>query len=187
MASKPIAKQAPPKPKRMPKEQKIAIKLKPFIPHEVIQPAPTAKSARGLSLKELISNSESDRQTRANYVVHVETAKRVKTAKGLPAVDATAWYEDLLRPNSKEAHKRYTVHVIGLDDPNLPIYKQKRVLISCSCPDWVFTWEYANAIHGATKIIFGNGQPPVRKNAGCAPGLCKHSLGVAEYIMERRW
>lgn len=188
MALKPIKKQPPaPKPKRMSQERKINIKLKPFVPHEVVQPPQTPTMLRGLSLKELIEASDPARLERANYVVHIETIKRLRTGKGLPAVEATAWYESLLRPNSKEAHTRYKVQIVGLDDQTKPIYKQARVLVSCACLDWVFTYEYANAIHGATRIIYGNGQPAVVRNATNTIGLCKHSLAVAEHILNSRW
>jgi hypothetical protein len=187
MALKPIAKQPAPKPKRMQKDRKLTIKLKPFVPHEVVQPPQTQTMLRGLSLKELIKASDPARQERANYVVHIETIKRLRTGKGLPAVEATAWYEDLLRPNSQEAHTRYTVQIVGLDDQTKPIYRQNRVLVSCACKDWVFRWEYANAIHGATRIIYGNGQPAVMHNPNNIPGLCKHSLAVAEHVLSSKW
>ena len=190
MALKPIPKQKPapkPKPTRMTKDQKIGIKLKPFVPHEVAQPPMTALMKRGLSLRELIRNSDPARMERANFVVHIESAKRMKTPKGFPAVQAVAWYEDLLRPNSIDAKTRYTVNVIGIDSQSLPISKQARVWVSCQCKDWVYRWEYANALHGATRIIFGNGEPASMTNASNMFGLCKHSLAVAEHIMKSRW
>ncbi len=176
-----------PKPKRMDNARKINIKLRPFLPHEVIQPPDSAVKARGLSLRELIKASDPLRMERANYVVHVKTPKRLKTPKGLPAVEAVAWYEDLLRPNSTEAKTEYKVQVVGLDSQTLPICRQKRVLVSCSCADWVYRWEYANAVHGATRVIYGNGQAPRMTNAGNAYGLCKHTLGLADLIMEKKW
>ena len=82
MALKPIKKQPPaPKPKRMSQERKINIKLKPFVPHEVVQPPQTPTMLRGLSLKELIEASDPARLERANYVVHIETIKRLRTGK----------------------------------------------------------------------------------------------------------
>ena len=175
------------KPQRMSQTQKINYKLKPFVPHEVAQPPQTPLMLKGMSLKQLMRGSDPPREWRANNIVHITSIKKMATPKGLPAVAAVCWHEDLLRPNSVKAKRPHEVRVFGLDDPNAPISKQKRVLVSCDCEDWVFVWEYAVALRGASKVIYGNGQPPTRTNISCEPGLCKHLYAVAEQVLEKGW
>ena len=44
--------------------------------------------------------------------------------------------------------------------------------VSCSCPDFMYRWEFALAQAGAADIIYGNGEPANETNPGNKPGLC---------------
>ena len=57
-------------------------------------------------------------------------------------------------------------------------------VIAHNCENYVFTWEYANAAHGASRIVYGNGEPPVVTNPGLVPGLCKHLVAVATTLIK---
>ncbi len=64
--------------------------------------------------------------------------------------------------------------------------KKLNVEVSCSCPDYVFAgWEWSNAQVGASKIIYGNGEPPDLKNPGHRPGLCKHLIALRALVKEK--
>jgi hypothetical protein len=56
------------------------------------------------------------------------------------------------------------------------------VILTCDCSDWMFTWEWVMAQHGAAEIIHGNGDPPHIKNPNMIPGVCKHLFLSAGYI-----
>lgn len=53
-----------------------------------------------------------------------------------------------------------------------------RVKASCSCPDFLFTWEYALWKKGSADIEYSNGEPPASRNPGNVPGCCKHLYGM---------
>lgn len=111
---------------------------------------------------------------------YITQYKRGKTKKGLPVVTARVRHKDPYRPN--KAVRLHEAMVVGLDDPFKPIHKQKRVMVSCACENAVFVWEYANALHGASRVIYGNGEPPTFTNPGNAPGLCKHLYKLCSEI-----
>lgn len=53
-----------------------------------------------------------------------------------------------------------------------------RIKASCSCPDFLFTWEYALWAKGSADIEYSNGEPPLSRNPGNVPGCCKHLYGM---------
>ncbi|AQT28705.1 hypothetical protein YOLOSWAG_227 [Erwinia phage vB_EamM_Yoloswag] len=167
------------KSRRMTQGEKRAVSITPFVPKQVPQPPQTPKSLKGLSMAALMKSSP--RLMKENALeCYVSNYKRGKTPKGLPFATAKVRHKDPLRPN--KTVRLHECMFLALDDPNKPISKQKRVLASCGCENYVFMWEYANAEHGAARIIYGNGEPPGFTNPAHVPGLCKHLLALADVI-----
>lgn len=167
--------------KIMTKAQKRAVLIDTFQAKVVPQPPRTAKTNAGLSLNKILQN------TPKMMLIHgtecaIHSFKRSKTPAGLPVVQAKVEHKDPLRPNA--TRRLHQVTVIGLDDPNKPISKQKRIMLSCPCENFVFQWEYALAEHGAARIIYGNGEPASFTNPGSLPGCCKHSTRVLQKIKD---
>ena len=73
---------------------------------------------------------------------------------------------------------KYVSHIKFLD-------KKLNVEVSCSCPDFIYRWEYANAQVGAAKIRYSNGDAPDSTNPGHKPGLCKHLLALRALIKQK--
>jgi hypothetical protein len=57
------------------------------------------------------------------------------------------------------------------------------VKVSCSCPDFLYRWEYALWKNGAADIIHSNGEPPIDSNPNNVPGCCKHLLATYSYLV----
>lgn len=151
----------------------------------IVQQLPdTVLTRKGKSLKELLRGTPPLFKHNAKHVI-ISKLIRKKTKSGLPAVEAIAYSVDPYRPNkTRREHKLY---IIGLDSQTTPINKQRRVLVSCPCENYVFTWEYANALHGASKLVYSNGEPPTFTNPGNAVGLCKHCVALAEELVKKNW
>ena len=95
--------------------------------------------------------------------------------------------------------KTYTLREFNVRRQVVPAKDQKRyvssikfldsklnVEVSCSCPDYVFAgWEWANHQVGASRIIYGNGEPPDARNPGHKPGLCKHLIALRGLVKEK--
>jgi hypothetical protein len=144
----------------------------------------TSLMRKGLSLKQLLRTTPKLMKNNSMDVV-VSKLVRKKTKSGLPAVEAVTYTADPYRPNkSRRDHKAY---IIGIDSQDQPITKQRRVMISCSCENYIFTWEYANALHGASKLVYGNGDPATFTNPDNLPGMCKHLVAITKEITDKGW
>jgi len=53
-----------------------------------------------------------------------------------------------------------------------------KVVMSCSCDDFMYRWEYALAKKGGAEIRYGNGEHPGTTNPGLAIGCCKHTIAL---------
>lgn len=174
------------KKKKDPNEKRnYNFKLKPLEAREAQVLPDTYLTKKGLTLRKLMRNSAALFINNAEYV-HLISMRKVKTKTGMPALVSKAITDDPIFDHNTKQER--TVHIIGLDkrnedglpDYDKPVNKHRRVLVQCSCESYVFYgFEYANALHGAARIIYGNGEPPSFTNPGMSYGLCKHAYRVA--------
>jgi len=61
----------------------------------------------------------------------------------------------------------------------------KYVQVSCSCPDFMYTWEVALHNKGAAPIMYSNGEPPEERNPKELSGVCKHLYAVMGAMLRR--
>lgn len=115
----------------------------------------------GLSLGQLYKATPDGRKTDALQVTVLNLTKGSTAKSGFPGVKA----------ETQSSGPRYKTQVAGTE-ASVPVYKQKRVRVSCSCPDYMFNWEYANNYHNAGPLVYGNGDPPLQTNPSLNPGLC---------------
>ena len=177
------------KPRPAAKSQPYSYLLHPMEPKEIRQLPETELSKRGMTLRQLLHSTP---RLMINNAADVDiiSLKMTKTKSGMPTVKATMLTNDAYRPN--RVKRRRNTFIIGAEkakdgSPILdkPVNKHKKVLVSCSCENAVFMWEYANAAHGAGRLIYSNGEPPVVTNPGLAPGLCKHLAALAMHIIKK--
>lgn len=174
---------------KKPKNAKItgarpySFKLSALNPQTPKQLPETELSRKGLTLRKLLRGTP---RLMMNNSIDVELVefKRVKTKSGMPAIKAVVVTNDPFRPG--KVRRVHNTFIIGADkaadnspDLKTPINKHKKVIVSCACESYVFTFEYANAAYGASRIVYGNGEPPVVTNPNLAFGLCKHLVAVA--------
>lgn len=75
-------------------------------------------------------------------------------------------------------------HVYDITVPG-PARFSANGLIAHNCESYVFGGaEYANAAHGAARIVYGNGNPPVVTNPMLVPFLCKHLVATATIMFK---
>lgn len=138
----------------------------------------TERAAKGLSLKSLFRSTPAYVKMKSQEDVVVKKLTKTSTRGGAPAVVAHC-----LTPGSTV--KR--VSIIGMDKEEDSIVRQKRVLVSCPCEDFTFTWEYALWTWGASHIKYCNGDPAVVRNPGNYPGMCKHLVAVAKIVLGQKY
>lgn len=167
-----------------PKRPTRSFRVVPLKANIVEQLPETPLSKKGLTLRQLLRNTARFRKETGKEEVVIQKLKKQKTKSGLPAISAVATHPEAYMPG--KTVKKRDVYIIGLDDQNKPVNRQRRVMVSCNCEDFVFHGgEYACALHGAAKIIYGNGEPPTFTNPGNVPFLCKHLSGLAYEIINK--
>lgn len=148
----------------------------------VEQPPETALSRKGLTLRQILKNTPKLMIANSSDV-QVLKFKKTTTKSGLPAVKAMCVHNDPFRPDRIKRPRE--VYIIGLEKIGKPINKQRRVMMSCSCENFVFTWEYALAVHGAARVMYGNGDAPDWTNPSLVAGTCKHCVAIARHLIEK--
>jgi hypothetical protein len=157
-------------------------RLKPLQSMEVRQPNQDEMLRKGMSLRQLV------RATPRYFInsavdVHLRKVQTKKTATGRPVLYGQAVTADHYRAD--RVRRIHEVYIVGMDDDDTkPVTRHKHVLIQCSCERYVYYFEYANAVHGAARLIYSNGNAPVVTNPGLAPGCCKHLIALAKYGIE---
>ena len=179
MESTAAKKNAKPKPK--PKVKSRRIRILPLTGGHLVEQLPdTALSVRGLTLKQLYRNTPKMMRMNGEETT-VKKLKRTKTKSLRPAVTAVCRHNDPYRPDATP--RDHKTQIVGRD-PDLKLSDRKqKVLVSCDCENFVYVWEYANAEHGASKIVYGNGEKPDFTNPSHSPGLCKHLSALAAKVI----
>lgn len=143
----------------------------------------TAASKKGMSLRQLIRATP---KLFINNAVDVEAKKvtKLKTKTLRPCIKGAMVTYDLWRKDRvRRVHETY---IIGMDeDLSKPVNRHRKVLVQCSCENFVYVFEYANASVGASRLIYSNGEPPNFTNPRLAPGCCKHIIALAKVAIEK--
>jgi len=58
----------------------------------------------------------------------------------------------------------------------VPMGTQAPSWVSCDCGDSCFRWEVAQTHNHSSSKRYSNGEPPVIRNPGLVPSLCKHAV-----------
>jgi hypothetical protein len=130
-------------------------------------------------LDQLVKASEQLRKINARFV-RVVAYKTGRDKKGLAVAMAKTYTRHEVNVHRKlqnaKDQNRYVSHVKFMD-------KKLNVEVSCSCPDFLFRWEYRLAEVGAAKIRYSNGEAPTVNDMGL--GMCKHLLALRELIKKK--
>lgn len=85
---------------------------------------------------------------------------------------------------SKDFHANRDVYDIHV--PKVNRFTINGGVIVHNCEAYTFYgFEYSNALKGAARIIYGNGDAPDFTNPGYVPGLCKHTYAVAYHLINK--
>lgn len=61
---------------------------------------------------------------------------------------------------------------------SLTFIKGDKAVLSCSCDDFMYRWEYALAKKGGAEIKYSNGEAPGNSNPTLIAGCCKHVIAL---------
>lgn len=131
----------------------------------------------GLSLKGLIRATPPFIKNNAHEVL-IKSLKPATTKGGFPAIRAKA-----LSVGNKGQRHVYSTDIIG-KEKDIPLSKQKHVVVSCQCDYFLYYCEVALNHWGSAKIKYSNGEHPHTTNPQLQPMLCKHLIRLAGTIIE---
>jgi hypothetical protein len=132
----------------------------------------------GLTIRQIIKAAGPTRRQASAYVDIKKTSIK-KTAQGWPLVLCKTSSNVTAQGKSKpggSANTYVTTIAVG---------PKKQVIVSCSCDDFKFTWEYALNKKGAALIEYSNGEHPEEKNPGLQAGACKHVVAVGQMLIDK--
>ena len=131
-----------------------------------------------MKLNALVKKSDALRKVNAR-LVKVINYKAGRDKKGFAVAMAKTYSRQEVGVNRRLVRSRdtkpYVSHVKFID-------KKLNVEVSCSCPDFMFRWEFALAQAGAAQIRYGDGSPSDSTNPQYKPGLCKHLIALRTLI-----
>jgi hypothetical protein len=67
----------------------------------------------------------------------------------------------------------------------IEVNKKGQAIVSCSCDDFMYTWEYTLKQKGAARIEYSNGESSKDRNPQQIPGCCKHLYGFMTKLIEK--
>jgi len=131
-----------------------------------------------MTMREIMEKTPANRRIKAK-VVKIKKIKVRKNVDGYPEVVAkTASTETPTGEPKTPMHQSNYVTAIE-------VYPKKKVVVSCSCADFLYTWEVALKKKGAARIEYSNGKSPKDRNPGMIPGCCGHLYALGKYLISK--
>lgn len=127
-------------------------------------------------MKQVIKNSPANRREKANFVM-IKKVKLKTLPNGAPLVMAQTSSKVTSTGKGKPGGSINT-YVTSVE------VRGKYVILSCSCPDFMFTWEFALNKQKAARIEYCNGEHPAERNPTLLAGTCCHSIRLGERMMD---
>lgn len=131
-----------------------------------------------MTFKQILSKTPLNRIKKAESVKIIEVKVR-KNPEGYPMVVAKT---KSLR-TSKDKPKKPAAIVPYVT--TIEIYPKGYVIVSCSCDDFMYTWEVALHMKGAARIEFSNAEMPDTRNPARIPGCCGHIVKLGEFLRDK--
>ena len=133
-----------------------------------------------LSMEQILRRTTPLRLEKATTTVRISKLKlSVSKTTKLPLAVAQGYSKDVNR-EKKVTYNKYITSIL--------FRKNKKVKISCSCPDFVYAgWEWALWKRGSADIIYGNGEPPdITNPGGLVTGCCKHLAALWFFLQSKK-
>jgi hypothetical protein len=132
-----------------------------------------------MTMQQIMARTPSNRKQKAEYVRILEVKVKNTSYK-------TRIYKAKLNSthnvvNDQAVRKRVTpTSYVATVETN-----DKMVVVSCSCEDFMYTWEMALVKRRAARIEYSNGESPDERNPRMIPGCCAHLFKFGELLIKK--
>lgn len=130
-----------------------------------------------MTIRQILLKTPPSRRQAADYCKIKEVKAVTKPSTGLVTFKAKTLSTHTPAGLKKSVWQQYVTTIA------LP--PAKGAVVSCTCDDFMFVWEYALAKQGAAKIEYSNGEPPIDTNPQLRPGCCKHIYCLATTLINK--
>lgn len=155
---------------------RTAVKVSSTKPKTSSRPA---TKITGLSLRQLMKATPPYVHNNAKAVI-IRELKPAVSRGGLPGIKAK-----ILSVGNRGEKHQYRTTIVG-KEADLPVYKQRHVVVQCQCEFFKFYCEYALNHWGSASIKYSNGEAPGMTNPGLLPLLCKHLVQLAKTVIDHK-
>lgn len=129
-----------------------------------------------LTLPQIIKKTRRLQLMGAKYV-RIKQVKKGWDSQGRGFIACSSYSTHIINqygnPVKNENPKQYVTVFTFLDT-------KLHVLISCSCPDFLYRREVALTNKGAAEIEYSNGEQPTTTNPSLTANCCKHCVALYE-------
>jgi hypothetical protein len=132
----------------------------------------------GMTISQIMNSTPKTRRDKAKQVAILGI--KIKTnLDGMPMVVAKT--RSTQKNTGKEIKPSEATHYVT----TIEVYPKKEVIVSCSCDDFLYTWEVALVKKGAARVEFSNGKKPTDRNPAMTPGCCGHTYALADHLISK--
>ena len=125
-----------------------------------------------MTIKQIMAKAGPQRKAASAYV-DITSTKVKKNKDGMPMVVCKTQSKTTLQ--KKGTDSKIKIKPKGAANTyvtTVEVYPSNKVIVSCSCDDFLYTWETALNLKGAARLEYSNGEMPNEKNPGNTPGCC---------------
>jgi hypothetical protein len=130
-----------------------------------------------MTMQQILDKTPRNRKDKAEYVKITES-KIQKTKYGTTIYKAKVFSIADNMGNPKRGGSR-NVYVATVESNG------KQCVVSCSCEDFTFTFEYALNKKKAARIEYSNGESPDTRNPKMVPGCCGHLVRLGSTLIAK--
>ncbi len=130
-----------------------------------------------LTMKQIISKAGPMRREAALYVDLLQRkVKKSKAGNPLVICKTRSSTTSKGKPKAKGSANTYVT--------TIEVLPSSKVIVSCSCTDFMYTWETALSMKGSARVEYSSGDPPNEKNPNNVPGCCKHLVALGQSLID---
>lgn len=133
------------------------------------------------TIEYIVRRTPTRRKQAAKYVKIIRL-KLIHDKKGRPLAACQSYSTHDVLPNGYVIRKRtktkYVTTILLLD-------RKYHCKVSCSCPDFMFSYETLLYEKGSADLEYSNGESPDIRNPLHRPGGCKHIVALYERIRSK--
>lgn len=132
-----------------------------------------------MTMQQILAKTPQNRKQKADYVKILAVKAQKTNYKTVVYKAKTNSTHNVVKDEAIRKRGVPTTYVATIETNG------KMVVVSCSCEDFMYTWEVALAKKRAARIQYSNGEEPNDRNPRYIPGCCAHLHKFGEMLISK--